>query len=179
MVTSARPIAARLARLGLSQRKLAAMLHVSQPSLNGWLNGNTQPPASFAEQATVILDVLEEAERAAAAAREEVLTRMPERQPGSSGTRVRGRAARRRGNRDMWDPDVASDELPDVLFLEDLAALLRCHPKTIRRRLDAHVFPVAPIPSIDRRPRWSKAAVLEWLASGAGRREPARRGKRR
>lgn len=179
MVTSARPIAARLVRLGLSQRRLAAILHVSQPALNGWLNGHTRPPATFTEQATEILDVLEEAERAADAAREEVLTRMPERQPGSSGTRIRGRAAGRRGYRDPWDPDGASAELPDVLFLEDLAALLRCHPKTIRRRLDAHVFPVTPIPSIDRRPRWSKAAVLEWLASGAGRRKPARRGRRR
>lgn len=179
MVTSAKPIAARLVSMGLSQRKLATLLRVSQPALNGWLNGHTRPPAGFAEQATEVLDMVEEAERAAHAAREEVLTRMRERQPDWIGERIRGRAAGRRGNRDPWDPDVASDELPDVLFLDDLAALLRCHPKTIRRRLDAHVFPVAPIPGIDRRPRWSKAAVLEWLASSAGRRKPAPRGRRR
>ncbi len=179
MVTSAQSIAARLVRLNLSQREFATMLRVSQPTLNGWLNGHTRPPAGFAEQATEVLDMVEEAESAAHAAREEVLTRMRERQPDWIETRIRGRAAGRRGNRDPWDPDVAADELPDVLFLDDLAALLRCHPKTIRRRLDAHVFPVAPIPGIDRRPRWSKAAVLEWLASSAGRRKPARRGRRR
>lgn len=178
MVTPARPIAARMVRLGLSQRKLAARLRVSQPALNAWLNGYTQPPAGFAERATEILDVFEEAERAADAAREDVLARVREPQPGSIGARVGGRAAGRRGNRNPWDPDVTSDELPDVLFLDDLAALLRCHPKTIRRRLNAHVFPVAPIPGIDRRPRWSKAAVLQWLAAGTGRRKPTRRGKR-
>ncbi len=76
-----------------------------------------------------------------------------------------------RGSGNPCDPDVASDELPDVLFMEELAALLRCHPKTIKRRLDANVFPVAPIPGIDSRLRWSKAAVLKWLAScGKGRR---------
>ncbi len=179
MVTTARAIAARLVALGLSQRRFAAMLRVSQPALNGWLNGHTRPPATFAEQAAETLDVLEEAERAAHAAREQVLKRKRERQQGSSGARIRGRAAGRRGNRDPWDQEVASDELPDVLFLEELAALLRCHPKTIRRRLDAHVFPVAPIPGIDRRPRWSKAAVLEWLATGAGCRKPTRKGRRR
>lgn len=179
MVTPARLIAARMVRLGLSQRRLAAMLRVSQPSLNAWLNGYTEPPARFAKQANEILDVLETAERAADAAREEVLAGMRERQPDSVGIRAAGGRVGGRGNGNLPDPDVVSDELPDVLFLDELAALLRCHPKTIRRRLDANVFPVAPIPGIDRRPRWSKAAVLQWLASGAGRRKPARRGRRR
>lgn len=179
MVTSAQSIAARLVRLGLSQRKLATLLRVSQPALNGWLNGHTRPPAGFAEQVAEVLDMVEEAERAAHAAREEVLTRMRERQPDWIGTRIRGRAAGRRGDRDPWDPDVASAELPEVLFLEDLATLLRCHPRTIRRRLNAHALPVSPIQGIDRRPRWSKAAVLQWLATGAGRRKPALRGRKR
>ena len=175
MVTSAQPIAARMVRLGLSQRRLAAMLGVSQPALNAWLNGYTRPPATFAGQATEILDVLEVAERAADAAREEVLARVRELQPGSVGARAAAGHVAGRGHGDPRNSDVVSDELPEVLFLEELAELLRCHPKTIRRRLDAHVFPVAPIPGIDRRPRWSKAAVLQWLASGAGRRKPARR----
>ena len=179
MVTPAQPIAARIVKLGLSQRKLAAMLRVSQPALNAWLNGYTPPPAAFAARATKILDLFEEAERAADAAREEVLARMPEPQPGSVGARLGGRPGGRRGNRDPWGPDAGSDELPDVLFLEDLATLLRCHPRTIRRRLNARTLPVSPIQGIDRRPRWSKAAVLQWLATGAGRRKPALRGRKR
>ncbi len=161
MVNPVRPIAARMVRLGLTQRRLAAMLRVSQPALNAWLNGYTRPPATFAEQATEILDVLEAAERAADAAREEVLARTREVQPGSVAARVAAGHLAARGKGVPRDPDVASHELPDVLFLNDLASLLRCHPKTIRRRLDARVFPVAPIPGIDRRPRWSKAAVLQ------------------
>ena len=57
-------------------------------------------------------------------------------------------------------------ELPEVLLLDDVAALLRCSPTTIKRRLRAHVFPVAPLPGIDKRPRWSKAMLLRWLEAG-------------
>ena len=174
MVSPTQAIGNRIATLRLSQRKLAAMLGVSQPALNGWLNGHTRPPTGFAEQATEILNVVEEAERAADAAQEQVLARVRELQPCLIGERAR-RHAEARGNGDSCGPDVAPDELPDVLFLEDLAALLRCHPKTIKRRLEAHVFPVAPIPGIDRRPRWSKAAVLRWLAAGGAGRKPAQR----
>ncbi len=176
MVTSTQAIGARMATLGLSQRKLASMLGVSQPALNGWLNGYTRPPARFLERATEVLDVMEEAERAATAAREEVLARVRERTP--IGSRAGGHVEPR-GNGDPRDPDVAAEKLPDVLFVDEVAELLRCHPKTIKRRLDHHVFPVAPIPGIDRRPRWSKAAVLQWLATGAGCRKPARKGRRR
>lgn len=69
------------------------------------------------------------------------------------------------------------DELPAVLLLDDVAALLRCSTTTIKRRLRAHVFPVAPLSGIDKRPRWSKAALLRWLeAGGSG---DAVRGRRR
>ena len=73
------------------------------------------------------------------------------------------------------DDDGRPDGLPEVLFLDDLAKLLRCSPSTIKRRVRARVFPVAPLPGIDKRPRWSKAMVLRWLAvggpgDGAGRR---------
>ena len=64
------------------------------------------------------------------------------------------------------DANVDVDELPEVLFLEDVAVLLRCSPSTIKRRLRAHVFPVAPLPGIDKRPRWSKAALAQWLTVG-------------
>ncbi len=133
MVTPTQAIAARMATLGLSQRKLAGMLRVSQPALNAWLNSYTRPPTGFAEQATEILNVVEEAERAADAARMQVLAQVRELQLCLIGARA-WRHAEGRGNGDSCDPDVAPDELPDMLFLEDLAALLRCHPKTIKHR---------------------------------------------
>ena len=178
MVTPTQAITARIVRLRLSQRRLAAMLGVSQPTLNAWLNGYTRPPATFVEQATEVLDVVEEAERAADAARQEVLARVRQQQPCSSGTQA-ARHVEARGEGDPSDSDITSDELPDVLFLGDLATLLRCHPKTIRRRIEARVFPVAPIPGIDRRPRWSKTAVLQWLATGGSIHKPGRRARSR
>lgn len=178
MVTTVRAITARLAALELSQRRFAAMLRVSQPALNGWLNGHTRPPMRFVENASKILDLVEEAERAAVAAREKVLSRVQglHLQPLLTGSRSHARVEGC-GPEDPSDRDAASsNELPDVLFLEDLAALLRCHPRTIKRRMDAGVFPVAPISGIDSRPRWSRAACLNWLATNsvvAGK--PARR----
>ena len=79
--------------------------------------------------------------------------------------------------RERADADGGTHALPEVLFLEDVAALLRCSPSTIKRRLRAHVFPVAPLPGIDKRRRWSKAALLEWLAVGGS--GAAVRGRRR
>ncbi|MYN65020.1 MAG: helix-turn-helix domain-containing protein [Acidobacteria bacterium] len=73
--------------------------------------------------------------------------------------------------------NAGADELPAVLLLDDVAALLRCSTTTIKRRLRARVFPVAPLSGIDKRPRWSKAALLRWLeAGGSGE---AVRGRRR
>ena len=63
----------RMAVLGLSQHAFAAVLGISQPTLNARLNGYREPPAGFEEQASEALDVLEEAERAAAEARARVL----------------------------------------------------------------------------------------------------------
>ena len=78
--------------------------------------------------------------------------------------------------RDRADDDGGMNALPEVLFLDDMAALLRCSPSTIKRRLRAHVFPVPPLPGIDKRPRWSKAALAQWLAvGGSGRTVPGRR----
>ena len=128
MVSPTQAIGARIATLGLSQRKLAAMLDVSQPALNGWINGHTRPPTGFAEQATEILNVVEEAERAADAAREQVMARVRELQPCLIGARAR-RHAEARGNGDSCGPDVAPDELPDVLFLEDLGGAAALPPQ--------------------------------------------------
>lgn len=59
-------------------------------------------------------------------------------------------------------------DLPDVLFLEDLAWLLRCSPWTIRRRVRGGVFPLSPLPSVDNRLRFSRAAAERLLERGGG-----------
>ena len=59
--------------------------------------------------------------------------------------------------RDRTDADSEIDLLPEVLFLDDVAALLRCSPSTIKR------------------PRWSQASFAQWLAV-VGRRRRARAG---
>ncbi|MYH30292.1 MAG: hypothetical protein F4137_15900, partial [Acidobacteria bacterium] len=56
--------------------------------------------------------------------------------------------------------NAGADKLPAVLLLDDVAALLRCSTTTIKRRLRARVFPVAPLSGIDKRPRWSRAALF-------------------
>ena len=86
---------------------------------------------------------------------------------------AKGREARE--HREQEEAQVASD-LPEVLFLEDVAKLLRCSPSTVKRRLRARVFPVPPLPGIDKRPRWSKAALLRWIeVGGVGTTERGRR----
>ena len=58
------------------------------------------------------------------------------------------------------------DPLPEVLFVEDVAALLRCSSSTVRRRLRGGVFPVPTLPGVDKRPRFSRAAFMAWLERG-------------
>ena len=112
-----RQIRSRLAGLRLPQHTLAAMLGISQTKLNLILNEHRRPPAGFEAEATAALDRLERAEQAAA--------------QGQSAGRC-GVSGRREGN-------GAADGLPDVLFIDDVAALLRCSPSTIKRRLRARV----------------------------------------
>ena len=65
--------------------------------------------------------------------------------------------------------------LPQVLLIEDVARLLRCSVKTVRRRMRSHDFPVPLLPSIDKRLRWSTAAVCDWIdASSAAAVAPRR-----
>ena len=56
--------------------------------------------------------------------------------------------------------------LPDVLFVEDLAAVLRCSPSTIRRRLKAGVLCIPTLPGVDKRPRFGRPAVVDFLGRG-------------
>ena len=64
-----------MAALRVSQRELAAQLGITRSSLSAYLNGYQAPPSDFETRATVALDTLEEAEHAAAAARQHVLKR--------------------------------------------------------------------------------------------------------
>lgn len=86
-----------------------------------------------------------------------------------------GKGQEARERREQAEEQAVGD-LPDVLFLEDVAKLLRCSPSTVKRRLRARIFPVPPLPGIDKRPRWSKAALLRWIeVGGSGTTERGRR----
>jgi predicted DNA-binding transcriptional regulator AlpA len=68
--------------------------------------------------------------------------------------------------------------MPDVLFIEDVARILRTSRSTIERRRRTGTFPIPELPSIDERPRWSRQAVEQYLASTSGGLRP-RRGRPR
>jgi hypothetical protein len=56
-----------------------------------------------------------------------------------------------------------SDQLPDVLFLDDLSRLLRCSRRTLEQaRADRRPLP-PEMPSLDKRPRWLRSTVEEWM----------------
>jgi hypothetical protein len=50
-----------------------------------------------------------------------------------------------------------------TLFIEELAAVLRCSRDTIERRLRNRTFPIKPLPHIDVRRRWSTTDVRGFL----------------
>lgn len=64
----------------------------------------------------------------------------------------------------------------DVLFIDDLAKILRTSRSTIERRRRAGMFPIPELASLDGRPRWSRAAVERYLTD-RGDDERARRGR--
>lgn len=51
-----------------------------------------------------------------------------------------------------------------VMFIEDVAAALGTSVRTIQRRLRHRTFPIAPLPALDKRLRWSRRAVEAWVA---------------
>ena len=160
--TAIRAIRGRLAGLGLSQHDLAAVLEICQSTLNHILTGRRPAPEGFEARANGALDFLERVELEVAEARSKAVAEM-------------GGAARNAAGDDPIDVET----LPAVLFLEDLVALLRCSRATLERRVKAGVFPVAPIQGVDSRPRWSKVAVLQWLALGGPSDAPVGRRRRR
>jgi hypothetical protein len=60
---------------------------------------------------------------------------------------------------------MADHDLPLVLFLDDLARALRTSRRTLEnlRRHGALKQLLPELPSIDKRPRWSRDAVLRFL----------------
>jgi hypothetical protein len=58
---------------------------------------------------------------------------------------------------------------PQILFIGDVAALLRVSRSTIERRRREGTFPIPELPGLDCRPRWSRIAVERFLASSNGR----------
>ena len=64
----------------------------------------------------------------------------------------------------------------DVLFIDDLAHLLRASRTTIERRRKDRSLPFPELPAIDKRPRWSRRVVEDVLSSSGSmhRRQPRR-----
>lgn len=66
-----------------------------------------------------------------------------------------------------------ADEIPPVCLLDDLARVLKTSRRTIERRRKSGVFPIRELPSIDKRPRWSRDDVLKFLANQRSMRRSA------
>ena len=69
--------------------------------------------------------------------------------------------------------------LPDILFVTDLAKLLRMSVRTVYEIRARHGNLPPELPRLDKRPRWARQAVEAWLqqtqASHAFRRAQGRR----
>jgi phage terminase Nu1 subunit (DNA packaging protein) len=52
-----------------------------------------------------------------------------------------------------------------IYFMEDLVQLLGTSRRTIQRLRRHGAFPIAELPALDKRPRWSRVAVERYLAS--------------
>lgn len=56
--------------------------------------------------------------------------------------------------------------LPLVCFVEDVCEALRISRRTLERLRRHRAFPIAELPALDKRPRWSGAAVERFIAEG-------------
>lgn len=57
----------------------------------------------------------------------------------------------------------ALEAIPAVCFLEDVCRLLRVSRRTVERLRRHRAFPIPELPALDKRPRWSGAAVQRFL----------------
>jgi predicted DNA-binding transcriptional regulator AlpA len=54
----------------------------------------------------------------------------------------------------------------DILFIDDVARMLKTSRATIERRLKEGTFPIPTLPGhIDKRPRWTRQVVERYLTS--------------
>jgi hypothetical protein len=67
----------------------------------------------------------------------------------------------------------------DVLFIDDVARMMRTSRSTIERRRRRGSFPIPELPAVDNRPRWSRQAVERYLSSTSGGMRVRRGGPRR
>ena len=68
-----------------------------------------------------------------------------------------------RGLSNVVSSPTRLDDYGDVLFLPDLATVLKTSERTIKRRLRAGTFPIRTLPSIDKRHRFAKVDVARFL----------------
>ena len=72
-------------------------------------------------------------------------------------------------------PTVEELKIPAVCFVEDVCRILRVSRTTLDKLRRHGAFPIAEMRSLDKRPRWSGAAVLDFMreqASPKVRRQP-------
>jgi len=60
---------------------------------------------------------------------------------------------------------MATDLIPDVCFITDVARALRCSRRSIERRLAVGTFPIRPLDAVDSRHRWSGEDVRQFIAN--------------
>lgn len=59
-----------------------------------------------------------------------------------------------------------ADDIPATCLVGDLVRILQTSRATIDRRRKSGAFPIPELPAIDKRPRWSGAAVRRFLETG-------------
>ena len=59
-------------------------------------------------------------------------------------------------------------EIPPVCFDDDLCRILDLKPRTLKRRRKTGAFPIAELPSLDRRHRYSRSDVIAFLERRQG-----------
>lgn len=74
-MSDTREIRGRIARIGVTHRRVAVLSGYDHTAFSRWLAGYRQPPKAFFEKVTQTLDALETAEMAADEARRKVLQR--------------------------------------------------------------------------------------------------------
>lgn len=66
------------------------------------------------------------------------------------------------------------DALPHVLFIPDLCRVLGISRSTVEKLRRHGCFPIPELPPLDKRPRWGRLAVEQFLASSERRRHGLR-----